>query len=275
MAAPALLDGQRVVVTGAASGIGLAYARAVAREGASLVLVDRDGPGLDAVAERFRADGVRVETFVCDIADPDAVDSAWRTIGERGALDGAFLNAGVNGTAPTRSVDGELDRASREVWDRVLGINLNGFFYTLQATAVLMKPRGRGQIVVTGSTAGTRAEPLIGYAYVASKSAVHAVATQAALELAKYGIRINVIAPGSFATNIAGTQPASPQKVAAWSASIPLGRYGDTRELEEIALLLISDRSSFMTGGVYPVDGGASALSQVTMQGMREGDERS
>lgn len=266
-----LLERKRIVVTGGASGIGLAYARAVAREGASLVLVDRDGDGLDARAQQFRADGVNVETFVCDIADADSVDSVWRAIGEAGAIDGAFLNAGVNGTAPTRSTDGELDHASREIWHRVLDINLNGFFYTLQATAAVMKAAGHGQIVVTGSTAGTRPEPLIGYAYVASKSAVHAVAKQAALELAKYGIRINVIAPGSFSTNIAGTQPPSPGKVAAWTASIPLGRYGDTRELEELALLLISDRSSFMTGGVYVVDGGASALTQVTMPGMREG----
>ncbi|WP_159501619.1 SDR family NAD(P)-dependent oxidoreductase [Microbacterium sp. 18062] len=264
-----LLTGRRVLVTGAASGIGLAYARSSAREGADLVLVDRDDVRLEEQAVALREHGATVETFVCDIADAEQVDRVWAEIDEGGAVDGAFLNAGVNGTAPIRTVEGELDHASRELWHRVIGINLDGFFFTLQRTAALMKPRGRGQIVVTGSTSGIRAEPLIGYAYVASKAAVHAVARQASLELAKYGIRINVIAPGSFRTNIAGPAPAPPEKAAVWNAGIPLGRHGEPPELEALAALLISDRSSFMTGGVYVVDGGASVLTQVTMEGMQ------
>lgn len=263
-----ILTDKTVLITGAASGIGHAYARVSAREGASLVLIDRDAEGLALKADEFRDAGTIVSTFVCDISDGAHVDAVWAQVGEAHVIDGAFLNAGVNGTKPTRSPEGEIDVASREIWDRVIGIDLTGFFYTLQRTAGLMKPRRQGQIVVTGSTSGVRAEPLIGYAYVAAKTAVHAVVRQASLELAKYNVRINTIAPGSFRTNIAGTQPPPPEKLAVWNAGIPLGRHGETPELEELALLLISERSSFMTGGVYVVDGGASVLSQVTMHDM-------
>lgn len=257
------LDGKTVLVTGAASGLGLAYARVSAREGAALVLVDRDEEELATRAGEFRAAGAEVETYVCDISDGDAVDAAWAAIEQTHGVDGAFLNAGVNGTVQTRLPDGEIDRASRETWDRVIGINLTGLFYTLQRTAGQMKRRGAGQIVVTGSTAGLRAEPLIGYAYVASKHAVHGLVKQASLELARYGIRINAIAPGPIRTNIAGRTPPPPEKLALYNRGIPLQRHGQPEELEALALLLVSDQSSFMTGGIYVADGGAQNLSQV------------
>jgi NAD(P)-dependent dehydrogenase (short-subunit alcohol dehydrogenase family) len=236
-----------------------------ARNGAALVLIDRDADGVEAKAAELRALGSEVTTFTADISDPEQVDAVFDEIAERFEVDGAFLNAGVNGTVSPRLPAGEIDVTSREDWRRVMSINLDGFFYTLQRTAGMMKPRRRGTIVVTGSTAGLRAEPLIGYAYVASKHAVHAVSKQVAIDLAAYGIRLNVIAPGSFRTNIAGPTPPPPEKTAIWNKSIPLGRHGQTPELQELALLLISEtRSSFMTGGVYVIDGGASALTQIT-----------
>jgi len=259
-----ILDGRTIVITGAASGIGSAYADVSARNGAALVLIDRDAEGVEAKAAALRETGAEVATFTADISDRDQVDEVFDAIGAQFEIDGAFLNAGVNGTVASRLPEGEIDVTSREIWDRVIGINLNGFFFTLQRTAGLMKPHRRGTIVVTGSTSGVRTEPLIGYAYIASKTAVHAVSRQAALELSKYGIRINVIAPGSFRTNIAGPNPPPPEKLEMWNKTIPLGRHGQTPELEELALLLISDRSSFMTGGIYLIDGGASALNQIT-----------
>ena len=263
------LSGQTILVTGAASGIGFAYAEVSARNGAALVLLDRDADGLEAKAAELRAAGTEVATFTVDISDPAQVDAAFDEIQERFEVDGAFLNAGVNRTVSPRLPDGAIDVASREDWRRVMSINLDGLFFTLQRTAGLMKPRGRGTIVVTGSTAGLRPEPLIGYAYTASKHAVHGLCRQAAIDLAPFGVRLNVIAPGSFSTNIAGPTPPPAARTEMWTKSIPLGRLGQTPELQELALLLISQtRSSFMTGGVYVIDGGASALTQITTESL-------
>lgn len=258
-----VLAGRTIIITGPASGIGAAYAHVCAINGAKLLLLDRDAEGLAAKADELRGLGAEVAEYVVDVSDGDAVDRVFAAIEQEHTPDGAFLNAGINGTVSFRLPEGELQNTSREIWHRVLGVNLHGFFYTLQRTAGLLKKVGRGTIVVTSSTAGERPEPLIGYAYIASKAAVTAVSRQAALELSKWGIRINVIAPGSFRTNIAGPLPPPPGKIETWNRSIPLGRHGRTEELEDLALLLISDRSSFMTGGVYVVDGGATALTQV------------
>lgn len=261
---PGELAGRTIVITGAASGIGSAYANVSAREGAKLLLLDRDEESLAAKAKELRERGAEVYEYLADVSDPDQVDAAFDAMRAEHTVDGAFLNAGINGTTSFRLPEGELQNTDRAVWRRVLGVNLDGFFYTLQRTAGLLKETGHGTIVVTGSTSGVRAEPLIGYAYIASKTAVHAVVRQAALELSKWGIRINAIAPGSFRTNIAGPLPPPPEKLAIWNNSIPLGRHGRPEELEELALLLISEtRSSFATGGIFVMDGGASALTQI------------
>ena len=258
-----ILAGRTILITGPASGIGAAYAHVCAVNGAKLLLFDRDADGLAAKADELRGLGAEVHEYLGDVSAPDDVDRVFDEIAAHHQMDGAFLNAGINGTKNFQSPEGELQNTDREIWHRVIGVNLNGFFYTLQRTAGELKKIGRGTIVVTSSTSGERAEPLIGYAYIASKTAVTAVSRQAALELSKYGIRINVIAPGSFRTNIAGPTPPPPGKIETWNRSIPLGRHGETPELEDVALLLISDRSSFMTGSVVVVDGGATVLTQV------------
>ncbi|CAN5336112.1 SDR family NAD(P)-dependent oxidoreductase [soil metagenome] len=259
-----MLDEKTILVTGAASGIGRAYVEACADKGAALVLFDRDAGGLAAVASDLENRGVVVTTYQVDVSDPGAVDAAFDEIERAGlTLDGAFLNAGINAGQSFRTPEGEVDALDRDIWKRVLDINLDGFFFTLQRTAAIMKRQRSGSIVVTGSTSGMRAEPLVSYAYIAAKSAVRGVARQAALELVKFGVRINIIAPGPFNTNIGGTAPRAPEKTALWEKSIPMGRWGETRELAALALLLVSDDSSFMTGGEYIVDGGASVLTQV------------
>lgn len=258
------LSGQTVLVTGAASGIGAACAAVSARAGASLVLLDRSADALEAKAEELRARGANVTTMSVDIADEAAVDAAFGALSAGGtSIDAAFLNAGINAGESLRSPGGELDRIPTETWQRVLDINLNGFFFTLRRTAEAMKAKGRGAIVVTSSTSGIRPEPLVSYPYIAAKAAVTAVSKQAALELSKFGVRINILAPGPFNTNIGGTAPRPQEKTELWQRTIPMGRWGDPRELEAIALLLVSEGSSFMTGGVFVVDGGASVLTQV------------
>lgn len=254
------LEDRVVLVTGAGSGIGEAYAGACAGAGAELVLLDRNGERLEETATRLRAAGTRVSTHVADITDAAGLAAVFDGLPR---LDGAFLNAGINAGASLRTADGQLGSFDSDTWQRVLDINLTAFFDTLQHTARIMKRQRSGNIVVTGSTAGVRAEPLVSYAYVAAKTAVHAVARQAALELVDFGIRINVIAPGPFNTRIGGDGPRPADKTALWERSIPLGRWGNPEELAQLALLLVSDASSFMTGGVYVADGGASVLTQV------------
>jgi len=257
------LSGRTVLVTGAASGLGFAYAEACAAAGARLVLLDRDAANLESAASELRAGGTRVMTFVVDLAEEAQVDEVFDQVLAENTPDAAFLNAGINGGSGVRMPDGEVDALPREVWHRVLDVNLTGFFYSLQHVAAAMKKAGRGAIIVTGSTSGVRAEPFVSYAYTASKAAVHAVAQQAALELSKYGVRINVIAPGPFNTNIGGRNPRPDDKTKLWERTIPMKRWGDPRELAGLSVLLASDASSFMTGSIVRIDGGASTLTQI------------
>lgn len=258
------LEGRTILVTGAASGIGAAYVDACAREGARLVVMDIDRSGLDLTIENLKRSSVAVAAFEVDISDEAAVDAAFASIKESEmTLDGVFLNAGINAGESLRSNDGELGNFDSATWHRLMDVNLNGFFYTLQRSAEMLKARRSGSIVVTSSTSGIRPEPLVSYAYIAAKSAVTAVSKQAALELVKYGVRINVIAPGPIRTNIGRNRLPDERRNQAWIDSIPMRRRGEPRELEALALLLISDDSSFMTGGVFTIDGGASVLTQV------------
>jgi len=148
----------------------------------------------------------------------------------------------------------ELHTVADDVWRRVLAVNLDGVLHTMRAAAAVMKPQRSGRIVVTASTAGLRADPMVCYGYAASKAAVINVAKQAALELAPHGVHVNVIAPGPIKTRIGGGVTSESEK--AWAALVPLGRMGETEELKGLALLLASRASSFMTGAVITIDGG-------------------
>ncbi|MDQ0772566.1 dihydroxy-acid dehydratase [Streptomyces aurantiacus] len=140
---------------------------------------------------------------------------------------------------------------------------LDGLFHSLQHSARVMKKQRSGSIVVTASTAGPRAEPRVSYPYVASKSAVVGLVRQASLELARFNVRINALAPGPVVTSIGGTGPRPAAALAAWEDSVPMRRWGRPDDVAGLALLLASGASSWMTGGIHVVDGGASALTQI------------
>jgi NAD(P)-dependent dehydrogenase (short-subunit alcohol dehydrogenase family) len=256
------LRGRHVLVTGAASGLGRAIAEVMADAGADLTLVDADADALEEVAASLKGRGGAAVPVHCDVSDGAAVASTVQdAAGRMACLDVVFANAGIPGERRPDGPASVLEQVRHEDWERVLSVNLNGVLHTIQAAATVMRPQGSGRIVVTASTAGLRADPMVGYGYIASKAAVVNLVRQAALDLAPHNVRVNAIAPGPFRTNIGGKGPRDPAAEARWANTIPLGRMGDPEEIQGMALLLASPASSFMTGAVFPVDGGALALS--------------
>lgn len=267
--ASALFDvrGLRMVVTGAASGIGLGMAEVCGANGASVVIVDRDADGLERARRHLSEAGCDVRAEVVDVADHEAVDALFASLDEElGGIDVTFANAGVNRGGNLREEAGAIDAFLLEDWASVLAVNLDGAFATLRASARIMKRQRSGSIVVTASTASLRAEPKVGYAYVVSKSALAGLVRQASIELAAYGVRINAIAPGPVETNIAKGRVLPDDYLESWLATIPLARRATVEELKGVGLLLASQASSYVTGSIWTIDGGASALTQGRVQ---------
>jgi NAD(P)-dependent dehydrogenase (short-subunit alcohol dehydrogenase family) len=251
------VDGARTVVTGAASGLGLAMAEVMAEGGARVTLADLDGDALEQVAERLGGD---VRTARVDVSNAAAVGRLFdEVVDEQGGVDVAFANAGISLEPGVVDERGGLENLDQRAWDSVLGVNRNGVLFTMREAARHMKKQGSGRIVVTASTAGFGTDPMVGYSYSATKAAVIIIVRQAALELARHGVHVNAIAPGPFRTNIGGD--AAPIPPEAWNDIVAIGRMAEPDELKGVALLLASPASSFMTGAVIPVDGGQLLMS--------------
>jgi NAD(P)-dependent dehydrogenase (short-subunit alcohol dehydrogenase family) len=254
------VSGARVVVTGAASGLGRAMAEVMADSGARVTLADLDGERVAEIARELEGRGAETHSAVLDVADPDQVTRLFDEVAEeQGGVDVAFANAGISLEPGVLDSAGGLEAFDRKTWDTVLGVNLNGVVFTIREAAGHMKRQGAGRIVVTASTAGFGTDPMVGYSYSATKAAVIVIVRQAALELAPHGVHVNAIAPGPFRTNIGGGAPPIPSE--AWEEIVALGRMADPEELKGVALLLASPASSFMTGAVVPVDGGQLLMS--------------
>jgi NAD(P)-dependent dehydrogenase (short-subunit alcohol dehydrogenase family) len=255
--------GKRALVTGAASGLGLAFAEALAECGARVTLTDVDAGTLTASTEELARRGLAVRSEVVDVTDAAAVQAAVDGVVEaEGGLDVVFANAGL-GAVPGFAFPGgqTVDAIRAEDMERVMSVNFRGIVHTLGSAAGVMKRQGSGRIVVTSSIAGLQAEPYVCYGYVSSKAAVLNVVRQAALELAPHGVLVNAICPGPVkGTRIGGGATLDPdaESEAAWAKVIPLGRMGSPSELRGLALLLASSASSFITGATYVIDGGAT-----------------
>ena len=254
------VEGQVAIVTGAASGLGLAFASVLAHHGAQVVMADIDGEGLQRATASLPPG--RTWPATVDIGDDAALRALFaETIARHGRLDSVFANAGISaGPGFGSAASGELSLLDVASFRRVVDINLTANVLIMSLAASHMKAAGGGSIVVTTSVAGLRADPMVGYAYAASKAALNNVVRQAAVELAPYRVRVNAIAPGPFLTNIAGGRlHRQPEIRAMFERSVPMGRLADPAEIGPLALLLASAAGSFITGTVIPIDGGTTA----------------
>jgi len=264
------IKGRSALVTGAASGIGLAYAEAMAEAGAAVSLTDIDGEGAEREAARLRDAGYEARADLLDVSDFYAVTAAFDAHAKAyGGLDIAFANAGIDtgagfwNPAGHSNPDGQVDTYDPKRWDKSISINLSGVFYTVSNAVRIMKQPGRangrsgGSIICTASNAGLVTEPIVGLPYMPAKAGVLHMVRALGLELAEFRIRINAIAPGPFVTNIGGGWlKKDPVARKAWDAIVPLGAVAETDQLKPLALLLASDASDYMTGSHVVIDGG-------------------
>lgn len=254
------LDGQIAMVTGAASGLGLAIAEVLAEAGAHVSLTDIDAGGLERAVAKITATGGSAEAVALDVSDRAASRQATDVLAARhGRLDIMVANAGVTAGPGYLTELGQMNAVDDGEWDRVLQINLSGVFATIQAAAKHMKVQGSGRIIAVASVAGLKSEVMCGYAYTATKAAVVNLVRQSAMELAAYNVMVNGIAPGPFRTNIANGRIQQPEIAAQFAAMVPLRRIADPEEIKGLALLLASPASSFITGVTIPIDGGIMA----------------
>jgi len=262
--------GRTALVTGGASGLGLAYVEAMAEGGAAVTLADIDAEGAEREAERLRAAGHDVRAAVLDVSDAAATAGVFDAHAQAfGGLDICFANAGIDtgagfwNPAGHRNPDGQVDTYDPARWDKSISVNLSGVFYTISNAVRIMKQPGRangrsgGAIIATASNAGLVTEPIVGLPYMPAKAGILHMVRALGLELAEFGIRVNAIAPGPFVTNIGGGWlKKDPVVRAAWDAIVPLGSVAETEQLKPLALLLASDASDYMTGSHVVIDGG-------------------
>jgi NAD(P)-dependent dehydrogenase (short-subunit alcohol dehydrogenase family) len=241
------LEGLVAVITGAAGGMGAAYARGFAAEGATVVVADLDLAGAERVAAELPGKSTAVGVDVAEVASVRAmVDQA---VAFGGTLDVLVNNAGIGIAKPL------LDYTEAD-WDRQLAVNAKGPFFALQAAARVMIPAGRGKIVNVASTAAFVSSSTPEVAYDVSKGAVRQLTVSAAAELAPHGINVNGIAPGTVATELTRQVLDTPEKRAVAAAKIPLGRVAQPEDLVGTAVFLASSDADYLCGHVVVVDGG-------------------
>ncbi|MDF5890340.1 SDR family oxidoreductase [Pseudomonas syringae pv. syringae] len=245
-------ENQVALVTGAASGIGLATAKAFAKAGASVALADLNGEAARAAADELVAAGYQAIGIQCDVGDIDQVEAMVKeTVATFGRLDAAFNNAGI------QNVLAEIADATVEDYDKVMSINLRSVWSCMKFELQHMRQQGSGTIVNCSSLGG-----LLGGAeranYHAAKHGVLGLTKSAALEYATRNIRVNAVCPGLIWTPMADRMVASGQKEAleGMTQMIPMGRHGRPEEIADAVLWLCSNTSSYVTGQSISVDGG-------------------
>lgn len=251
-----LLRDKVALITGASTGIGAAAARLFAREGASVVVSARSADKLAALVDEIETAGGRAVAAVADMTvDDDCARAVATAVDSFGRLDVAFNNAGI-GPEARPLVDG-----AAEVWDATLALNLTGVARCMRHEIRAMLTSGGGAIVNNGSTAAFYGTAFSA-AYSAAKHGLVGLSKTAAAEYGAADVRVNVVNPGVTETPQPApwldSVPGERERVAKWNA---LKRIADPEEVAEAALWLCSDRASFVTGAVLPVDGGYTATA--------------
>lgn len=250
-----LLDARVAFVTGAGSGIGAAGAQAMAREGARVVVTDRDGQAADAIAATISDAGGQAEALTVDVADDEVLRrSIEETITRYGRLDILHSHAGIQ-------VEGTLEQVSAAQMDASWALNVRAHFVAAKAVVGQMRAQGGGSVIVTSSNSGVQYDREM-IAYATTKHAALALTRQMAADYARENVRFNALCPGfvdtpfnrGFEVQMGGRA----QLEDYIATSIPMGRWGRVDEIAHAIVFLASDRSSFMTGQAFVVDGGES-----------------
>ncbi len=242
------LNGRRVVVSGASSGIGIETARRLGRAGASVCLVARRP---EPVAEAAGELGPEGWGHPCDVSDPAQVEKMAAAVHSRwGGLDGLVNNAGVTAV-------GKLEETDLETWDQTFGVNVRGAFLMTQHLLPLLRKGSSPAVVNVSSTLAERAIPGMA-AYSASKAALNQLTRSLAVELAPK-VRVNAVMPAVVDTPIHAARGLTPGQVKAMGRLHPMRRIGQPADVAAMIVFLLSEAASWMTGAIVPVDGGMMA----------------
>ena len=257
------LAGKVAIITGSGSGQGRAAAKLFAREGASVAVSDVNVDGAEETVAAIRDEGGEAELIPCDVSDATQVEALVKATVQRfGGLHVLYNNAGIWFISPEGYKPGETDAPSplleENIWEKTIAVNLKGTYLCCKFGIPAMAGSGGGSILNVSSVAAIRVGKGASDAYTAAKGGIMSMTRTLAVEHASLGIRCNCIFPGPILTPMVGDLTEERFRFA--EESIPLGRWGQPEDVANMALFLASDEASWVTGAMFVVDGGYSAM---------------